>query len=120
MAGYTDCLRGYSFAVHQRDGFKCRYCGLDGTTSFAAWLSLSLDHLLPRGHSDRNKPEYTVTACMFCNTVGNHYFRQAEKRGLTFDGKTPEELVAQRRPYVEKTRASYLHFWQDHVRPEQA
>lgn len=31
MPGFTDALRGYAFAVHKRDGFKCRYCGLDGT-----------------------------------------------------------------------------------------
>jgi hypothetical protein len=41
---------------------------------------------------------------MFCNTADNHYFRHAEKRGLKFDGLTPEELVAQRLPYVLATR----------------
>ena len=117
MAGFTDALRGYAFPVHQRDGFKCRYCGLDGTTSFANWLSLSWDHLLPSGHPERENLEYIVTACMFCNTADNRYFDHALNRGLLFDGLSPDELVAQRRPYVEKTRESYQAFWKEHVRP---
>ena len=119
MAGFEDSLRGYAFPVHKRDGFKCRYCGLDGTQSFANWLSLSWDHLLPKGYSDRDNLNYIVTACLFCNTADNRYFDQAEKRGLRFDGLTPDELVAQRLSYVEKTRRSYQNFWEEHVRPKE-
>lgn len=115
MPAYDDSLRGYAYAVHQRDGFRCRYCGLDGTASFAAWLSLSCDHLLPKGAPNRDNPEYMVTACMFCNTADNRYFDQAIARGLTFEGKSPDELVAQRLPYVERTRRSYQEFWLEHV-----
>ena len=118
MAAFDDALRGYALAVHKRDSFKCRYCGLDGTQSFSNWLSLSLDHLLPKGNINRNNPAYTVTACMFCNTADNQYFLHAEKRGLRFDGLTPEELIAQRLPYVEKTRQSYREFWEQQVRPK--
>lgn len=118
MPGFTDALRGYAFPVHLRDGFKCRYCGLDGTQSFANWLSLSWDHLLPKGHPNRNKLDYIVTACMFCNTADNRYFCQAEKRGLRFDGLTPDELVTQRLSYVENTRNNYRAFWEEHVRPK--
>lgn len=116
MARFDDALRGYALAVHRRDGFRCRYCGLDGTESFTHWLSLSYDHLLPRGHPLRDEEEYIVTACMFCNTADNRYFDLAEKRGLRFDGLTPEELVAQRLPYVERTRQSYHEFWLANVR----
>ena len=106
MSGFTDALRGYAYPVHRRDGFRCRYCGLDGTSSFGNWLSLSWDHLLPKGDPRRNDPDYIVTACMFCNVADNRYFDLAEKRGLRFDGLTPDELVAQRLPYVEATRQS--------------
>ena len=116
MAAFTDALRGYAFNIHQRDGFKCRYCGLDGTESLAAWLGLSWDHLLPKGHPERDNTDYIVTACMFCNTADNQYFQHAEKRGLTFEGKTPEELVAQRLPYVQVTRQNYETFWVQHVK----
>ena len=53
-AGFGDALRGYAFPVHRRDNFCCRYCGLDGRAAFANWLSLSWDHLLPKGHPDRD------------------------------------------------------------------
>jgi hypothetical protein len=117
MPGFDDALRGYALPVHKRDGFRCRYCGLDGTASFAKWLSLSWDHLLPRGHLNRDNLDFIVTACMFCNTADNRYFDMAEKRGLRFDGLTPDELVAQRSVYVAATRAKYEEFWNEHVRP---
>lgn len=118
MPGFTDALRGYAYKIHKRDGFKCRYCRLDGTQSFANWLSLSEDHLLPKGHCDRNNPDYIVTACMFCNTADNRYFDQAVKRGLRFDGLTPDELIEQRLSYVMRTRKGYQDFWEKYVRPE--
>lgn len=118
MAGFTDSLRGYSFLIHKRDNFKCRYCGLDGTESFGNWLSLSRDHLLPKSHPNRDNPEYIVTACMFCNTSDNYYFSLLERRGLKLDGLTPSELVDQRREFVEATRAKYYEFWKENVNIE--
>ena len=115
MTKFDDSLRGYGFPIHQRDNFKCRYCGADGTKSFDTWLTLSCDHLLPKGHPDRDNPDYIVTACRFCNEADNHYFEKAEERGLTFDGKTPNELVAQRKPYVQKVRQGYSDFWEKKV-----
>jgi hypothetical protein len=117
MAGFYDALRGYAFPIHSRDGFCCRYCGLDGSKSFASWLSLSWDHLLPKGHPNRDVLDYIVTACMFCNTADNRYFDLAEKRGLRFEGLTPDELVAQRLSYVEAIRRSYREFWIANVAP---
>jgi len=116
MPTFTDSLRGYAFPIHKRDGFKCIYCGLDGKQSLPAWLSLSWDHLLPRGDTRRDDPAFIVTACMFCNTADNHYLDHAAKRGITFEGKTRDDLVAQRRPYVMKTREDYGRFWETDVR----
>jgi len=87
-------------------------CGADGTQYFDTWLSLSWDHLLPKGHPNRDNPDYIVAACNFCNTADNHFFEHAEKRGLKFDGLTPDELVAQRLPYVLETRRKYREFWE--------
>jgi Fe-S oxidoreductase len=115
MAKFTDALRGYAFDVHQRDGFKCRYCGLDGTASFENWSSLSWDHLLPKDHPKRDDPEYIVTACKFCNTADNRYFDYLEARGLTIDNMTPAQLMNQRQPFVLKTRSNYTEFWNAQV-----
>jgi hypothetical protein len=89
MPGFGDALRGYAFPAHERDSFRCRYCGLDGRASFSNWLALSWDHLLPKGSRNRDNPDFIVTACMFCNTADNRYFEMAERRGLTLEGLTP-------------------------------
>lgn len=120
MRKFDDALRGYAHEVLKRDGFRCRYCGLDGSASFSAWLSLSWDHLLPKGHPKRDNPEFIVAACMFCNTADNQYFQHAQSRQLRFDGLSREQLVEQRKPYVEATRAEYRKFWEEHVRQDRA
>jgi hypothetical protein len=116
MTTYGDSLRGYSHETHIKNNFTCRYCGADGTKSFDTWLTLSCEHLLPTDHSNRDNPDYIVTACQFCNTADNHYFEHAEKRGLKFDSLTPDQLVEQRKPYVQETRKKYKEFWDEHVK----
>jgi hypothetical protein len=69
MSSFDGSLRGYGYETHKRDNFKCRYCGADGTQSFETWLTLSCDHLLPKGNPNRDNPDYIVTACNFCNTA---------------------------------------------------
>jgi hypothetical protein len=115
MSSFDDSLRGYSFKIHQRDDFKCQYCGIDGTQSFDTWLTLTSDHLLPKGHPDRDNFDYIVTACSFCNTADNRYFDFAKERGLEFDGKTPTELVDQRKLFVLAVRQKYRDFWEKEV-----
>mgnify|MGYP001212360701 CR=1 FL=1 len=115
MKKYTDSLRGYAFKVMPRDRFTCRYCGLDGRRNYDAWLTLSWDHLLPKGHADRDNPVYIVAACNFCNTADNRYFDNAEKRDISFDGLSQEELVVQRKAYVDRTRSKYHEFWMENV-----
>ncbi|MCH7767449.1 MAG: hypothetical protein IH828_00755 [Nitrospinae bacterium] len=115
MPQYTDALRGYAFSIMRRDRFKCRYCGFDGRESFANWLCLSWDHLLPNDHPQRDDPRFIVTSCRFCNEADNQYFRLAKKRGLKFNGLSPEALVAQRKRYVDVTRQAYHSFWVENV-----
>ena len=115
MEKYTDSLRGYAYDIHKRDNFICQYCGVDGKKSCETWLTLTWDHLLPKGHPNRDNPDFIVTACNFCNVADNRYFDMAEKRGLTFDGLSRKELVNQRKPYVEKTRNEYYEFWLEKV-----
>lgn len=112
---FSDSLRGYAYDVLKRDNFTCRYCGLGGTRSFDAWLTLSWDHLLPTGHPERDNTQFIVASCNFCNTADNRFFDLAERRGMHFDGLSQDELVAQRKPYVDRTRNSYRDFWQTMV-----
>jgi len=53
---------------------------------------------------------------MFCGVADDRYFAKAAGRGLSFSGKTPEQLVDQRRPFVMRARAEYMEFWDAKVR----
>jgi len=116
MPSFTDALRGYALSTHRRGGWTCVYCGLDGRQSLAHWLSLSWEHLLPKGNPQRDEARFIVTSCMFCNVADNRYFDRAKERGVTFEGRSPEDLIAQRKPYVMKTREAYREFWEANVR----
>ena len=59
----------------------------------------------------------TSTVCMFFNTADNRYFDVAERHGMSFDGLTPVEVIAQRIPYVEATRAKSREFREERVKP---
>jgi len=109
MAKYIDSLRGYTHEILKRDGFVCRYCGLDGKT-WPYWLYLSRDHLLPEGDPKRDDPNFIVAACRFCNEVHNKTPRDVE-------GKTRDQLVEQKRPDVAARRDEYKRFWDEHVKP---
>ena len=45
-----------------RDGFRCRYCGFEGTSA-----QLTIDHVLPRSRGGRTVWENVVVACPPCN-----------------------------------------------------
>ncbi len=115
MAFESESLRGYSFKTHKRDLFVCCYCGLDGKESFENWLTLTQDHLLPKGHPRRNDEEYICTACTFCNEADNHYFERERKNGRTFDGFTREQLIERRKLAVLKVREEFRDFWRTEV-----
>ena len=104
---YSDALRGYAHPMLSRDGFRCRYCGFDGS-QWPNWLFMSWDHLLPPTHPQRDDPAYIVAACRFCNEAANRTLWQVE-------GKTPEELVTQKQPVVLARRAEYEEFWEQEV-----
>jgi hypothetical protein len=112
VAKFTDALRGYAHLVLKRDGFVCRYCGLDGKV-WLNWLYLSWDHLLPPGHEKRNCLEYIVAACRFCNECCNRRIWEIERGPGEL--KSPEELVAQKKPFVEAVREQYREFWKVEV-----
>ena len=109
MPKYIDALRGYAACVLKRDRYVCAYCGLDGKI-WPNWLYFSWDHLLPVGHPMRDNPDYIVAACLSCNTFAN-------RTKFDVEGKTRQQLVAQKRPIVLARRAEYRQFWCENVEP---
>lgn len=108
MPSYGDALRGYAHPVLKRDDFVCRYCGLDGKV-WPNWLYLSWDHLLPVGDPMRDCLDFIVAACRFCNEACNRTIWDVA-------GKSPEELVAQKKPAVLTVRQHYRTFWEAEVK----
>jgi HNH endonuclease len=109
MAKYGDALRGYAASTLKRDQYVCSYCGLDGKI-WPNWLYFSWDHLLPKGHEGRDCPDFIVAACTSCNTFAN-------RTVFDVDGKTPAQLVEQKRPIVLARREEYRLFWEQVVKP---
>jgi len=117
MAAITEALRGFGYRIHVRDGFRCVYCGLDGTESLANWLALGWDHLLPPGDPCRDDSEFIVTACRFCSEAAD---RLVERADLPIRGTTRDQLIARRLPYVRQARDEYERFWHEKVLPAMA
>lgn len=52
--------------IYERDGFRCVYCGFDGST-FEGWRFLTLDHFKPLSKGGTYERDNLVTACVACN-----------------------------------------------------
>lgn len=106
MKKFTDSLRGYGRKIFERDKFICAYCGEDHS-SFKMWRFLTVDHLLPVGHPNREKSEWKVTACSFCNTAKNR-----TKYEIT-EKTTPQDLINMKKKEIKKTTDEYYEFWNE-------
>ena len=55
--------------VYERFGFKCAYCGIDGSNDFETWFTanFSVDHINPRKHGGTGEPDNLALACHSCN-----------------------------------------------------
>ncbi len=78
-----------------RDGFTCRYCGFEGSTS-----QLTIDHVLPRSRGGRTTWDNVVAACGPCNREKGD--RTPAEAGLLLDPppRAPSALQLGRRGMV--------------------
>ena len=53
---------GLRFAILQRDGFRCHYCGAP-----APAVQLEVDHYIPVASGGTDDPSNLVAACQQCN-----------------------------------------------------
>ena len=51
-----------SFSIFQRDGWRCVFCGYKGT-----FLTLVVDHAIPRSRWGTDDPSNLQTTCSGCN-----------------------------------------------------
>lgn len=55
--------------ILERDGYRCRYCGLDGAASFENALVMTVDFIVPRARKGKKDPNNLVACCWACNTI---------------------------------------------------
>ena len=55
--------------VLERDKYRCRYCGLDGTASFENALIMSVDFVVPRACKGKKDPNNLLGCCRPCNMI---------------------------------------------------
>jgi hypothetical protein len=81
-SGDGTARRGYGLDLVRRTGqSRCAYCGLALFDSYAHWLLLSVDHVVPSGDARRlgigpalvNDLINLVLCCSGCNGFGNRY-----------------------------------------------
>jgi len=55
--------------VYERYGFKCVYCGIDGSIDFETFFTanFAVDHVKPKALGGTDDPENLVLACHSCN-----------------------------------------------------
>jgi 5-methylcytosine-specific restriction endonuclease McrA len=65
--------------ILERDQFCCKYCGMDGRTSFENALVMSVDFVLPRAHKGKKDPANLVACCRPCNMIkGKRVYKNFE------------------------------------------
>ncbi len=55
--------------IFERDKFKCRYCGVNGSKDFSTWwyANFSIDHIVPKKHGGDDRDENLALSCHTCN-----------------------------------------------------
>ena|ERR1700722_3682885 len=95
--------------VLERDQYRCRYCGLDGSASFENALIMSVDFVVPRARKGKKDPGNLVACCRPCNLI---------------KGRRVYASFEEAKAYVLAHREELLKSWQDRkaapVKPAEA
>jgi hypothetical protein len=78
--------------VLERDKYRCRYCGLDGTASFENALIMSVDFVVPRAQKGRKDPNNLVACCRPCNMIKGRRVYDSLESARTYVLARREEL----------------------------
>lgn len=77
------------FAVLERDGFACRYCG---RTPLQHGVTLVVDHVYPRDRGGPDTPDNLITACSDCNAGKADYVLTGVGASAVRDYLAPSKL----------------------------
>jgi 5-methylcytosine-specific restriction endonuclease McrA len=74
--------------VFLRDGYRCQYCGREGTAD-----SLTIDHVVPFSRGGRDLWTNVVTACRRCNNMKGNQLLQESGLRLDHEPRAPTSLT---------------------------
>ena len=119
MAHPSESLRGYGKEALERDGWKCRYCGLD-CSSFELYLLLSVDHVIPWQQQNEvsvnlGDTRNLVACCRACNSFENRSKFNIPK-GVSFEEQV-EAVLRQKRARILAKREEWRPFYDAEVLP---
>ena len=115
MAYSSESLRGYGKEVLERDGWKCRYCGINCSTSFELYLQLSVDHVIPWHQQNEVSVKLgdmrnMVACCRACNSFENRSSYEIPE-GVPFEQQV-EAVFAQKRARILAKREEWRPFYE--------
>lgn len=90
------------FRVLQRDGFRCRYCGISADDGAV----LHVDHVHPRALGGANTMDNLVTACLPCNL--------GKGKRVLGPPRSPRQIRGTRRRYVSTPPPLIRYEWGAH------
>jgi len=110
---------GYGLSVAKHSDGRCAYCSADLTSTYEAWLNLSLEHVVPQGpaQSPGINPAWLrdlancVLCCRACNEFLNQYRPRAE--AATWDEfiQLRDRVFAEKRALARRRHASEREAW---------
>jgi len=78
--------------VLERDQYRCRYCGLEGSASFENALIMSVDFVVPRARKGKKDPSNLVACCRPCNMIKGRRVYGSFEEAKTYVLARREEL----------------------------
>ncbi|MCA0455749.1 MAG: hypothetical protein LCI00_17365 [Chloroflexi bacterium] len=118
----SNCRHGYGLEFMQlTKQTTCAYCGTDLATTYESWLTMALDHVVPRDTCVRLQvceewyEDYSnrVLSCTACNTFGNRYQPEQFECPSTLEAFyhwRDSVFIARRKNILEKHKEERAYF----------
>jgi len=85
-----------------RDEYKCVYCDTDLKSRFNDWMSIEIDHIVPKSKGGSDDLDNRATSCSACNSFKHSYIPN------NFENMSREELIKAIRKKIKIKREMWM------------
>ena len=85
-----------------RDDYKCVYCDTDLKLRFNDWMSIEIDHIVPKSKGGSDDLDNRATSCSVCNSFKHSYVPN------NFENMSRQELVKAIRKKIQSKREIWM------------